>query len=148
VPDDSTGGQTVPTTPSTVVWNLDTRKSGINDDNYFSLASDIITINKSGVFEISGNFMSTLSSGTRNHIDVRPQVNTGGGFVGVVEGSPTRAYHRLAGIHNSATIPAFIYPFSAGDQVRVVAYCGSSGGAITASTSTGGTSFLQIKQVL
>ncbi len=115
---DNAGGTALSETQS--VLNIDTTR--VSDSNY-TLASDIVTINKDGLYRLSGELsVETLNtSGTqRGGIEMQFQTDTGSGFTDV-PGTFCKEYMREQNLElgGAACSVSWLGSFTSGDKIQI-----------------------------
>jgi len=83
------------------------------------LSSDVITINDDGIYLIMARVNFTRASGTRGHVKVQVQKNTGGGWFGIGPDDGYGYWRDASGTSTANTF--FIRSYSSGDQIRMIA---------------------------
>ena len=132
----TTGGLTgVSNTATTLIIN----NTGINSNEaVFTLASNEVTVDKTGVFEISANVYFNNSSGSRSEYSKWIEVDTGTGYT-EVPGSRFVTYQRGYDSGQSASI-SLIMNVTSGDKFRLRVQR-TAGGATTGYQDADGTRF-------
>lgn len=133
---DNTGGQVV-SSASDITVNLDTTLTN-NDTGIFSLASDEVTVNQTGVFLFGIASSASTNSGTRSTFKIWLEVDTGGGYA-LVPGSSCTAYTRMSGLAGGAATSVTL-SVTTGDKFRIRA----DSNAVDNSIIVAGTSNLSV----
>ena len=112
---DSAGGATIGTSFATI--NLDATLDN-SDPSVVDVASDIVTVQEDGYYEISYSVTAELASGTRSGFNAKLQLDTGSGFNDVA-GSQSYHYGRVTTETQGTSSATVILDLSAGDDLRI-----------------------------
>ena len=113
---DNTGGQTF--TTGTITVNLDTTRLD-SGDGAFTLASDVVTINKDATYVITYRVsVEVVGSNNRSGGRAWLEIDTGGGF-SEVDGSRAYTYNRQQGDSENTAVAMVILDLNVGDELRV-----------------------------
>ena len=114
---DNAGGVTVTATAKTL--NLDTTRKSVGDS--LSVATDIITADKAGLYLVTFRISCDLNTGTTrsSYMAWLEQDPAGGGSFAEIDGSRCFGYTRVIGEENSSATATILWDAAITDELRV-----------------------------